>query len=92
MFVAYFKVFRNNLLINLGHQTANLSELYPGAFGTQNTLDLAVKWENPTVRPAEEQFPSQTLKDRITAHAIHWEYVRDVIVNGKSAAWGDGFV
>ncbi|KAG0045713.1 hypothetical protein BGZ83_009041 [Gryganskiella cystojenkinii] len=92
IFVANFEVFRNNLLINLGRQTAHLSELYPGAFGTPNTLDLEVKLERLSVRQAKEQFPSRTLTDRITAESIPWEHGKDVIVNDKSAAWGDAFV
>ncbi|KAG0050077.1 hypothetical protein BGZ83_005162 [Gryganskiella cystojenkinii] len=93
MFVAYFQVFRNNLLIDLGHQTANLSELYPSAFGTPNTLNLEVKLERLSVRQAKEQFPSRTLNDRTTAEAIEYgKFGKNATVNGKSAACGDAFV
>ncbi|GJJ68032.1 hypothetical protein EMPS_00378 [Entomortierella parvispora] len=92
MFVAYFEVFRSNLLLDLGHQTANLSELYSGAFGTQATIDLEVKLRRLSVREAKEQFPCQTLTDRGTAQPIHWERGDNVIVNGKSDACGGVFI
>ncbi|GJJ68147.1 hypothetical protein EMPS_00493 [Entomortierella parvispora] len=92
LFLACFDAFRNNLLIDLGQQTARLSDLYPGAFGTQSTLDLELKLKRLSVSEAKEQYPSETLTDRITAKNIDWKSGDNVIVNGKSAPWGDAFI
>ncbi|RUS17051.1 hypothetical protein BC937DRAFT_90486 [Endogone sp. FLAS-F59071] len=57
-FVAEFVVLRNNLLIQLGQETATIGEIYSGAFGNDDILNLRVRLRVLDVRRVREQFPS----------------------------------
>lgn len=92
LFVANHEAFRNNLFIERGIQKLTLRELYRGAYGKNNTLDIIVKLKKLNVCQANEQFPSLKLTKKADNQAIDWEKGDVVVVNGMSAPFGDSFV
>ncbi|RGB42311.1 hypothetical protein C1646_662393 [Rhizophagus diaphanus] len=90
-FVANYDAFRTNLLIKRGKESARLSELYRGAYGTPPTLNIKVKLKELSVCYAGQQFPCKELTDK-ESNSIDWAKGGNVIINGASAEWGDAFV
>ncbi|PKC60203.1 hypothetical protein RhiirA1_399369 [Rhizophagus irregularis] len=90
-FVANYDAFRTNLLIKCGKESARLSELYRGTYGTQSTLDIEVELKELSVCCAKQQFPCVELTDK-KSNSIDWVKGENVIVNGTSALWEDAFV
>nr|CAG8493793.1 670_t:CDS:2 [Entrophospora candida] len=91
-FVAHHEVFRTNLFIKRGIQTLHLQELYHGAYGKNSTLDIVVKLKELSVYQANEQFPSLKLTKKTDNQMIDWEEGNVLVINGKSAQFGDSFV
>ena len=63
-FVAYYDASRTNLLIDHGVEQMTLGELYPGAFGKTETLNITVKLKKLSVRQAHGSVSDYVAKSR----------------------------
>ncbi|CAJ0752763.1 19615_t:CDS:2, partial [Entrophospora sp. SA101] len=89
-FVAEFEAFHNNVLIELGKEVQSLREIYRGAYGHKNTLELRIKLRPLTVRRIREQFPCLKLSDSIDFNEVDWKS-NSIIINGWAAPFADCF-
>ncbi|CAB5359142.1 unnamed protein product [Rhizophagus irregularis] len=93
LFVAHHISFRVNLAIKMGKDKLSLRELHPGAYGTNNDLDIIMKLKKLFTYEAGEQFPlSLDLTLKSDGTKIHWKDGRSVVVNGSSAEFADIFL
>ncbi|RUS14602.1 hypothetical protein BC937DRAFT_93572 [Endogone sp. FLAS-F59071] len=89
-FVAYYEVFRTNLLFDLGMKEITLETLYRGAIGKPETLNIVVKLEKlEEVCAIREQFP--VAKMRRLSDFSPVEFGSKIFLNGRSAPFGDYF-
>ncbi|CAG8787449.1 31552_t:CDS:2, partial [Gigaspora margarita] len=87
---AEFEAFRNNVLIELGKEVQLLREIYHGAYGHKDTLELHIKLRLLTVHRAKEQFSCLKLSDLTNFNNIDWRS-NNIIINGWAAPFADCF-
>jgi len=107
-FLAEFEVFRNSLLVHLGHDIIKLGEIYRGAYGHNDTLNRDIKLSNLDVIKIDQQFPptDHRVKQKMEERKVN---IKDwqpndkygdpvdwknghVVINGKNAPFGDCFL
>jgi len=91
-FNAIFQVFMNNFLIyEKGKIDLSLGEFYYKADGHDDTKNLFVKLDLLEVAPVVHRFPSKTqlVVHKDTGKVIDWATCRHLLLNGKSAEFGD---
>ena len=91
-FNAIFQVFLNNLLFyEKGKIDFTLGDFYYKADGHNDTKSLCIKLDPLEVTPVVHRFPDKSLPvlHKITGEAIDWTTCRYLLLNGKSAEFGD---
>ena len=91
-FNAIFQVFLNNfLLYKKGKIDLTLGDFYHKADGHNDTKSLCIELDHLEVTPVVHRFPakSQPVIHKDTGDAINWATCRYLLLNGKSAEFGD---
>jgi hypothetical protein len=91
-FNALFQVFLNNfLLYEKGKINLTLADFYHKADGHDDTKNLLVELDPLEVAPLVHRFPSknQPVIHKETAKEIDWTTCKYLLLNGKSAEFGD---
>jgi len=91
-FNALFQVFMNNFLLSeKGKIDLTLGGFYYKADGHNETKNLLVELDRLEVAPVFHQFPSnnQPVIHKDTGEKIDWATCRYLLLNGKSAEFGD---
>jgi len=91
-FNALFQVFMNNfLLYEKGKLDMTLGDFYYKADGTDDTKNLCVELDPLELAPVVHRFPSKTnpVVHKDTGKVINWATCRYLLLNGKSAEFGD---
>jgi len=91
-FNAIFQVFMNNLLIYEKRNIyLSLGDFYYKADGQRDTKNLCFKLDSLELVPVAHRFPSNTqqLIHKDTSEVIDWTKCQHLLLNGKSAEFGD---
>ena len=93
-FNAFFEAFVTNTHVNLGTQDMLLESLFWNAYGTKQTLETRVKIQKIDIAPLAHQFPSVSLDtvNRHTGGRVDWKSGKYLLLNGRSAPFGDLFL
>ncbi|PKY30519.1 hypothetical protein RhiirB3_447640 [Rhizophagus irregularis] len=94
LFVLHHETFRTNLAIEMGITDMTLGQLYPGAYGSDDYLQLIhINLKKLSICEANEQFPAtKKLTSKPDKKPIDLESGDVIVLNGASSKFSDSII